>query len=377
MFGSHLSIGGPQGMSGAVREALRLGLDCVQVFTKNQQQWKAPPLSSSARTMWNEAIAEAGWAAPVDGRPRVVSHASYLANMGSPVGELWEKSVGLMREEVERCETLKIGLLVFHPGSSTGSPREEGAERIARGVARLLYETRGYRTVLCPENVAGAGSTLGRTFEELASLRSRIVELAGELGVNRGEAQARVGFCLDTCHMHAAGYDLASGSDGGAAALQAVHAVLGIQNVRCLHLNDSKGVAGSRLDRHEHIGEGTIGLKGFEAFLRDDVLSGVPKIMETPKGETKTGEAFDTINVSRLRAIARGEIASVTIVAMSEKKDGDGTKARSREEGKAKSVSTKGGKGGKGLKKVVGEELRSAKSGVKSKTGKKVVKKRG
>jgi deoxyribonuclease-4 len=377
MFGSHLSIGGPQGMSGAVREALRLGLDCVQVFTKNQQQWKAPPLSSSAISMWNDAIGEAGWAAPVDGRPRVVSHASYLANMGSPVGELWEKSVGLMREEIERCETLKIGLLVFHPGSSTGSPREEGAERIARGVARLLHETRGYRTVLCLENVAGAGSTLGRTFEELASLRSRIVELAGEMGVDRGEAQARVGFCLDTCHMHAAGYDLAGGNDGGAAALRQVRAVLGIENVRCLHLNDSKGVAGSRLDRHEHIGEGTIGLKGFEAFLRDEVLNGVPKIMETPKGETNAGEAFDTINVSRLRAIARGEIASVAIVAMSEKKDAGGTKARSREEGRAKSVSTKGGKGGKGKKKVVGGELRSAKSGVKSKTGKKVVKKRG
>lgn len=371
-------------MSGAVREAVRLGLDCVQVFTKNQQQWKAPALAPAAVAMWNEAIGEAGWAASTDGPQRVVSHASYLANMGSPDAELWEKSVGLMREEVERCERLKIGLLVFHPGSSTGSPREEGAERIARGAARLLNETRGYRTVLCLENVAGAGSTLGRTFEELAGLRTRILELAIELGVDAREAEGRVGFCLDTCHMHAAGYDLASGNDGGMAALTQVRAVLGIENVRCLHLNDSKGVAGSRLDRHEHIGEGTIGLKGFEAFLRDEVLSGVPKIMETPKGETKGGEAFDSINVSRLRAIARGEIASVAIVALSEKKDGGSTKARSLEGRKTGEISTKGGKqrkGGKGLKSGKDEAGETSAKGLKKKVvkkvGRKVSKKRG
>ncbi|MGD9689544.1 MAG: deoxyribonuclease IV [Phycisphaerales bacterium] len=291
MFGSHLSIAG--GMHNALLEAESLKLDCVQVFTKNQQQWKAPPLQADAVAQWKSELSRLGWA----GQPRVTSHASYLINMGSPDDALREQSIALMREEIERCETLDIPLLVFHPGAHTTAPREQGIARIADACARLLRETPGYRTVLCLENVAGAGSHIGRTFEELADLRARIA--------GRGAAAERVGFCIDTCHAHAAGYDLST-PELARAALDQLDDALGITSVRCMHLNDSKGAAGSRLDRHEHIGKGTIGKRkggGFPAFLQHPHLRGVPKVLETPKGENARGVAHDTLNVRRLRAM--------------------------------------------------------------------------
>lgn len=304
MFGSHLSVAGS--MTNALIEARKLGLDCVQVFTKNQQQWTAPPLKPEAVRDWSLALVEMGWAMPRGGGTsgaaespdRVVSHASYLANMGSPDDALRTKSIALMREEVERCEKLGIPLLVFHPGAATGSTPEQAIAKIAAGVAQIVSETKGYRTTMCFEGVAGAGSTIGRTFEELAELRRQALEATG--------APERVGFCLDTCHMHAAGYDLSSEAKS-AAALQRALEILGKGTIRALHLNDSKGTAGSHLDRHEHIGQGTIGAAGFGPWVRHAELRNVPKIMETPKGETKVdGEsvAWDSVNVGVLRGLA-------------------------------------------------------------------------
>ncbi len=302
VFGSHLSIAG--GMHNALLEAERLGLDCVQVFTKNQQQWSAPPLSREAINAWSSELSRLGWAPPADGSAphRVTSHASYLINMASPDEALREKSIGLMRDEIERCEALAIPLLVFHPGASTTGTPEAGVSALAGACARLIAETAGFRTVLCLENVAGAGSALGRTFEQLAELRARIVEATG--------APGRVGFCIDTCHAHAAGYDL---STPGLAleALRQLESHCGLASVRALHVNDSKGACGSRLDRHEHIGQGTIGGGGggvgdgggFAAFVGCPAWRTIPKIMETPKGDSPDGLAWDLINVRRLRAM--------------------------------------------------------------------------
>jgi deoxyribonuclease-4 len=299
MFGSHLSIAGSMHL--ALLEAERLGLDGVQVFTKNQQQWKAPPLKAEAIAAWKAELARLGWSSGPGKPERVTSHASYLINVASPDSSLRTQSMDLLRDEVERCEALDIGLLVFHPGAHTSSTREEGLERIADACAAILKATPGYRTVMCFENVAGAGSSLGRSLEELAWLRERTIDLGGPA--------ARVGFCIDTCHAHAAGYDLSTPALASAF-MADLDQIVGLANVRSLHVNDSKGVCGSRLDRHQHIGAGTIGADqggGFAAVVGHPALALVPKIMETPKGDSPEGVNWDTINVSALRDLVSGK----------------------------------------------------------------------
>src|SRR5262245_11566145 len=231
-------------MVNALLEAESLGLDTVQVFTKNQQQWKVAPLDPGVVRGWHEHVERLGW------RGRTVSHASYLINLASVSDELWRKSVDLMTVEVERCEELKIPFLVHHPGSFTGSTLEHGLSRITEAYAEVFRRTRGFGTVSCLEGTVGAGSLIGGRFEHLAQLREMISGATGEPG--------RVGFCLDTCHVHAAGYDMSTRESAGAA-LHEFDRVCGIENLRVFHINDSKGGAGSRLDRHQHIGMGTIG----------------------------------------------------------------------------------------------------------------------
>lgn len=295
MFGSHLSIAG--GMIHALLEAEALGLDTVQVFTKNQQQWNAPPLKAPDREAWLTKLRELGW------QDRTVSHASYLINLASPNDELWAKSIDLMVVELERCEALSIPFLVHHPGAFTTSDADAGLGRIAKAYKELFKRTKGFRVVSCLEDTVGSGSNLGRTFEELADLRERIIEATGEAG--------RVGFCLDTCHMHAGGYDLST-KTGADAALAEFDRLCGLSHVRVLHLNDSVAGPGSRKDRHAHIGEGTIGLgtshatlagTGFASFCQHPAFRAIPKIMETPKGQTDAGTAFDTLNLRRLRKL--------------------------------------------------------------------------
>lgn len=294
-------------MTEALDAARRLGLDCVQVFTKNQQQWSVKPLEAEAIATWRGGLSREGqWPESGFEAPRVTSHASYLINLASPDAALRNKSIGLMKIELERCGALGIELLVFHPGAATGGTLEDGIDRIAEACCELLEATAGDRTVMCLENVAGAGTTIGRTLEELATLRGKIVKRVGK------KMQGRVGFCLDTCHAHAAGYDL-SRPAGAKAFMDEVEERLGASNVRCWHLNDSKGEAGSRLDRHAHIGEGTIGMMGFATILERGWMRGVPKIMETPKGPeekkgAEAGKAWDLINVERLRGLMEGRV---------------------------------------------------------------------
>ena len=282
----------------ALDEAERLKLDCVQVFTKNQRQWKGKPLDRDVIDAWRAGVERLGWSS------RTVSHASYLINLASPDDDLWSKSIDLLTEEVERCETLGIPLLVHHPGAYTTSDERAGLGRIVDAYSELFERTAGYRTVMCLENTVGSGSNLGGSFEHLGELRSQIGERTG--------GEGRVGFCFDTCLAHAAGYDL---SDRAAAdsALDAFNAAAGLEHVRVLHLNDSVGEVGSKRDRHAHVGEGTIGgstrastlaASGFAAVVCRREWAGVPMILETPKGETEAGTAFDTLNVRRLRKLA-------------------------------------------------------------------------
>ena len=293
-------------MANALREARQLQLDCVQVFTKNQQQWKARPLRDDEIAEWTGELTRLGWSS-IPGQPaRVVSHASYLINLAAPDDGLWGKSIDLMTEELVRCEALGIPLLVHHPGAHTTSTREQGVDRIVAAYGEIFARTKGFKVVSCLENTVGSGSNLGREFEELALLRSRIAEATG--------APGRIGFCFDTCHAHAGGYDLSTRA-AAEGVLDRFDAICGLSNMRAIHLNDSKGVVGSRLDRHEHIGEGTVGgpskrpttsrlaLTGFAAVVNRPALRDVPKILETPKGQTPSGTPLDTINVTRLRKL--------------------------------------------------------------------------
>lgn len=295
MLGSHLSIAG--GMVNALTAAARLKFQTVQVFTKNQQQWKVRPLDPAATEDWLAELVGLGW------QDRTVSHASYLINLASPDDELWRKSIDLMIVEIERCETLSIPYLVHHPGAYTTSDRDSGLSRIARAYRQLLSATSGFRTVCCLENTVGSGSNLGRTFDELAELRSRILDQTA--------SPHRVGFCFDTCHAHAGGYDMSTRA-GAEAVLDDFDATCGLDALRVVHLNDSVGPVGSRKDRHAAIGEGTIGCgtttarlrrSGFAAVINRPELSGLPMILETPKTTTPAGTPMDTINRRRLERL--------------------------------------------------------------------------
>ena len=306
MYGSHLSIAG--GMVNALNGAKALKLDTVQVFTKNQRQWKAPALQDDEVAAWLKELKSLGW------QGRTVSHATYLMNLASPDPELLKKSVAMLEEELTRCHTLSIPFLVFHPGAHLGQGVDVGLRTIAKAVAPVLRRKVGGKVVLCLENTAGGGTTLGRSFEELASLKRYIEDESGS------DAAGRVGFCFDTCHALAAGYDLAShdsGTDQGkkrttASAHAAASAVLdefdrlcGLEHLRVLHLNDSKGGRGSHLDRHTHIGHGLVGLGAFAAVVKHPKLAQTPKIMETPKEEDPEGRPWDSVNLAALQRLAK------------------------------------------------------------------------
>jgi deoxyribonuclease IV len=305
MFGSHLSIAGS--MLNALHQAMELGLDSVQVFTKNQQQWKAKPLDPGVVKDWRAEVSRLGWdrgcrdAKGGLSRGRVVSHASYLANLAGPDDGLWRRSVDLMTDEIERCEALGISLLVHHPGSYTTSDASAGLGRIVQAYRELLARTRGSHVVCCLENTVGSGGNMGRDFEELGRIRREIVAETGE--------PDRVAFCLDTCHAHAGGYDLSTAAQAEAA-LRAFDHGCGLESVMVVHMNDSKGAMGSRRDLHEHIGQGTIGkhpeglaASGFSAVVNHKALANIPKIMETPKGENDAGTPWDALNLRRLRGL--------------------------------------------------------------------------
>jgi deoxyribonuclease-4 len=319
MFGSHLSIAGS--MVHALTDAVALGLDTVQVFTKNQQQWAAKPLDPGMVTDWHAKVKEIGFdrGGPTDAKGRrrggITSHASYLINLAAPDDTLWNKSIDLMVDEIERCETLGIPFLVHHPGAYTTSDLATGLARIAAAYKTIFQRTKGYATVSCLEGTVGAGSQIGGPFEELATLRTQIIATTGE--------PARIGFCLDTCHMHAAGYDMATRAAGDKA-LAEFDRLCGLSNLKAFHVNDSKGAVASHLDRHMHIGEGTIGGSGpgrppgdlarvldsgFASVVNHPALADVPKHLETPKDDPVGGVAWDTLNVARLRALKPGQSA--------------------------------------------------------------------
>lgn len=279
-LGAHQSIA--DGLHTCILRGYLAGCDVVQIFTKSNHQWRARSLP----------IDEVDWfLAHVQTfeMPVTCSHASYLINLGSPDRDLNRKSYRAFRVEVERCDLLQIPNLVFHPGAHVGSGLEAGMRRIADNLNRLCDDLPDSTTGLCLEGTAGAGSTVGSRFEELAGIAAQVSD------------QRRIGICLDTCHLFAAGYPLVDPADWDRT-VRDFDSVVGLDRLRVIHLNDSVGDCGSRKDRHAHIGKGRIGRAGFRNVVTDERLRHLPMILETPKGDDLSE---DVANIKTLRSLSR------------------------------------------------------------------------
>lgn len=284
ILGAHMSIAG--GYYKAVEAAAELGMDCVQLFTKNNNQWRAKPLTEGEIEQFRAALASTGVRLPC-------AHDSYLINLASPDDALWEKSRDAFVVELERAEALGLIGVVMHPGSFVSSSEEAGLARIVAALDEAHRQTAGFGTLTLLETTAGQGTNLGHRFEHLAAILERVA------------APERVGVCVDTCHIFAAGYPIHSAEDY-AATMAEFDRIIGIDRIRAFHLNDSVKDFGSRVDRHAKIGAGKLGLEPFRHLLNDPRFREIPMYMETPKGEEE-GEQLDAINLRTLR----GLVASV------------------------------------------------------------------
>ncbi len=262
-LGAHESISG--GLHKAFERAHSVGCDAMQIFVKSNRSWAVKPLTG-------EEIARFKAAAEETGIQPVVAHTSYLLNLGTPKEQLWQRSRDTLIIELQRCESLGVPWLVLHPGSHVGSGEEAGLARVAQGLGEVHAATPGFHAQILLETTAGQGTNLGYSFEHLAWLLGHTPQ---------GE---RLGICLDTCHVFAAGYDLRT-PEGYEETLTAFDRIIGLERLHALHLNDSKGEFGSHKDRHEHIGQGRIGLEAFRLLLNDDRLAGLPGLLETPKSD--------------------------------------------------------------------------------------------
>jgi deoxyribonuclease-4 len=278
-----MSIAG--GYYKAVRTAHECKCDCVQLFTKNNNQWRAKPITDEDVQLFRDAIKEHRISHPV-------SHSSYLLNLASPDDELWKKSIDGFVVELQRAELLGIPFVVIHPGSYTTSSETAGIKRIIRALNDVHRQTSGATQCLL-ETTAGQGSNLGWRFEHLADMIDGVRE------------PDRVGICLDTCHIFAAGYPLGTERDYRAT-MAALNKTVGIKKVKAIHLNDSKRELGARVDRHDHIGRGKMGLAPFRFLLNDRRFHRIPMYLETPKGQ-ENGVELDVINLRRLRRLVRKE----------------------------------------------------------------------
>jgi len=277
-FGAHMSISG--GLYKAFGHGERAGCDTIQIFSKNQQQWKSKPLTEDEIARFHAERLRTGMG------PLIV-HDSYLINLASPNDELWEKSIAAFGDELERCQALGIPYLVTHPGAHMGTGEDAGLSRVAAALNRLFAQGIGGDVMVLIETTAGQGSSLGQRFEHLA----RLIELS--------EHAERLGVCVDTCHILAAGYDIRT-PETYAATFAEFDRIVGLDRIRCFHVNDSQKGLGSHVDRHAQIGDGEVGLEAFRALVNDPHFAALPMILETPKGEDL---AEDIINLATLRGL--------------------------------------------------------------------------
>ncbi len=263
LLGAHTSISG--GVSTSVDRAEKLGFSAMQIFTKNNNRWQSKPLEESEIVSFKSKLNKSGI-------KFVVAHDSYLINLCAKDDALLEKSRNAFVDELERCEILGIPHLNFHPGAHGGQGEETGIKMIAESINIAHDKTPDFKVSSMLEATAGQGTNLGYKFEHLA----KIIELV--------EQKERMTVCIDTAHIFAGGYDI-SKEETYEKVITDFDDIIGLDRLQCFHFNDSKKELGSRVDRHEHIGKGFIGIEGFRLLMNDKRLSHIPKVLETPKGK--------------------------------------------------------------------------------------------
>ncbi len=291
ILGAHLSIAG--GLHKSLELADKYNCNALQIFTKNSNTWKERVLKEEEivkfRKRWKKLKIQ-----------QIASHTSYLINIASPDRELWTKSVEALEKELFRSALLKIPMVVLHPGAHRGTGEKAGISLITAAINDVFEKTATTNTVLLLETTAGQGTQIGYRFEQLAEIAETV------------ENKERLGFCLDTCHIFAAGYDIRDTSSYEKT-LKEFNQILGLNRLFLIHLNDSKKPLGSKVDRHEHIGEGHIGGNAFRLIMNDHRLENIPKIIETPK--LKEGIEQDPVNLERLRNMVKDNQQPVRVAA--------------------------------------------------------------
>jgi deoxyribonuclease IV len=280
ILGAHQSIAG--GYYKSVERARATRCDCVQIFTKNNNQWRARPITDDEAALFRATLKQLKIKHPL-------SHASYLINLASPDAELWAKSIDAFVVELLRAEQLGIPWVVVHPGAYTTSSLEAGLKRVAAALDEVAGQTRGCAARVLLETTSGQGSCLGCKFEHLAEIMDTV------------RNPDRVAVCVDTCHIFSAGYALATETEYKATMRQ-LDKIVGLKLVKAIHANDSKAKFGSGVDRHAHIGRGEMGLESFRLLLNDPRFRRVPMYIETNKGE-EDGRDLDAINLEVLRSL--------------------------------------------------------------------------
>jgi deoxyribonuclease-4 len=279
-LGAHQSIAG--GTPRAIERGVEVGCRVLQIFVKNSNRWIGRSIERPEARAFRSAARGANLS-------RVIAHTSYLINLASPFEVLRRQSIDALVEEIERCRRLGIPDLVYHPGAHGGEGEAAGVARIAASLDEVFARTSGARVRILLETAAGQGSCVGHCFEHLRDI----------LGAVR--SSRRVAACLDTCHVHAAGYDIVT-REGWLETIGAFDRTVGLSRLAAIHVNDSKKPRGSRVDRHEHIGRGAIGRRGFVNLMTDARLVAIPKFLETPKDEDTLVQ--DRRNLAVLRRLA-------------------------------------------------------------------------
>ncbi|MBI2092346.1 MAG: deoxyribonuclease IV, partial [Deltaproteobacteria bacterium] len=266
LIGAHCSIAG--GLHKAAERGGALGCTAVQIFTKSSNQWNSPPLLPAEISIFQKSCFEAGI-------KTIFAHAGYLINLASSDPAVHKLSVSSMRAELERAEMLELPFVIVHPGSHKGAGELVGILQVVSAIKELVEATSGFKTHIVLETTAGQGRSIGHKFEHFAEIFKRLPK----------QALKRVGICVDTAHVFAAGYDITSRAKYNLM-WKEFDGFVGFEFLRAVHLNDSAKTLGSRVDRHEHIGKGEIGLEPFRWLLNDKRFINIPMIIETPKGET-------------------------------------------------------------------------------------------
>ena len=263
LLGPHISIAG--GLHKALRAGTEIGATTIQIFTANQRTWHTKGVCEEEADLFRKTLSETGLS-------HIMSHDSYLINLGSPHKDVYEKSLAAFRGEIERCQSLGISYLNFHPGASLDSPVEHSLDQVVQALlsmADCFEQPSELRLVI--ESMAGQGSVLGSRFEQLSYIIDRVKD------------SIPIGVCMDTCHTFAAGYDIRT-QEALEETLQKFDSIVGLKHLMAMHLNDSVFGLGSHKDRHAPIGEGLIGKGGFSAIMKQPHLASLPKYLETPGG---------------------------------------------------------------------------------------------